>query len=102
MCIVIDMTTAAATTALRHDIENIPMGIVIIVDGEAFTRLPHWADATRPSQDFARVAGGYNASAGQLASSGFVVDELATEELALEEADREAEAAFMRRYPGVL
>jgi hypothetical protein len=64
------------TENLRHDIQNI-IDEVIVVDGERFRRLPHWAypltGAPRWSNDFGRVDGGYNAAAEQLARTGFTL-----------------------------
>lgn len=55
-------------------IKDIPMEIVVIIDGERFTRLPVWWNENIPSKDFKRVDGGYNATEEQLAHLAFEIE----------------------------
>ncbi|UVK59047.1 hypothetical protein SEA_CEN1621_29 [Microbacterium phage Cen1621] len=92
------MTNTTTAQPLRHDIDAIH-NEVIIVRGERFARAEHPIRPGYLSADtFRRVDGGYNASAVHLGEEGFVVEELDL----YDEDEAEAEAAFMRRYPGVL
>jgi len=82
-----------AARTIRYDIENIT-DEVIIVDGEEFQRIPcaFPENAGKYTDDFRRVNGGYNASAGQLVRGGFRVKAATPsyEQLRADAADREA------------
>lgn len=82
-----------SANTIRHDIENIT-DEVIIVDGEEFQRIPcsFPENAGKYTNDFRRVNGGYNASAGQLARGGFRVKAVMPtyEQLRAEQAERRA------------